>query len=307
MVDIVELNSQGATQQNASSTESTQVSGSDASGSNASGSGLPTFADANVPMKDYLYDQGIQVDPIVPGAGLKAVGLEQKNSYIINNHSAGSPSILINSGRVIINSKDSQTIVAGAEGVALTSPQKVNIDADQSVTIFGSDGVYLGIPNAGEPPNPMVILPGDPRFFKDGKKLKSYPSNDVPYEPMVLGLKLVNWLDDLLVVLKYNQILTPTGLGQAREDTQWDFIALQTRLKELISTQVFVDGYSHEQPDYDTLIEPPKEVTKPQTSIDVNVNASIANPLTVPGPVTNPNMNKPGYYEATNPTPPTIR
>lgn len=307
MAGIEELNSQGAKKQSTQTTELTQVSGSDASGSNASGSGLPTYADANVPMTDYLYDQGIQVDPIVPGAGLKAVGLEQKGSYVINNHSAGSPSILINSGRVIINSKDSQTIIAGAEGVALTSPQKVNIDADQSVTIFGSDGVYLGIPNAGEPPTPLIILPGDPKFFKDGKKLKSYPSNDVPYEPMVLGLKLVNWLDDLLVVLKYNQILTPTGLGQAREDTQWDFIALQARLKELISTQVFVDGFSHEQPDYTSLPKVPDVVTPPQTSIDVNVNATITNPLTVPGPVTNPNMDKPGYYEATNPTPPALK
>lgn len=273
-----------------------------ASGSATSGSGS-VFG---LPMKDYLYDQGITVDPIQPGAGLKAVGLVANGKFIVNNHDAGSPSILINSGRVIINSKESQTIIAGAQGVALTSPTKVNIDADESVTIFGDAGVYLGIPGKGQPPTKPPIALGDLKFFKDGKKLKSYPSADVPYEPMVLGLKLINWLDDLLVVLKYQQSLTPVGLATAREDTQWDFMALQTRLQELISTEIFIDGYSHEQPDYKSLPNPPTDVTPPQTSIDVNVNASISNPLTVPSVPAGPNVNKPGYYESAGPAAPAI-
>ncbi len=180
-----------------------EASGNNGSGSNASGSATSGSGSVfGLPMKDYLYDQGITVDPIQPGAGLKAVGLVANGKFIVNDHDAGSPSILINSGRVIVNSKDSQTIIAGAQGVALTSPTRVNIDADESVTIFGDSGVYLGIPAKGQPPKPISIIPGDPRFFKEGKKLKSYPSPDVPYEPMVLGLKLINWLDDLLVVLK---------------------------------------------------------------------------------------------------------
>jgi hypothetical protein len=286
-----------------------QASGSNGSGSNASGSATSGSGSVfGLPMKDYLYDQGITVDPIQPGAGLKAVGLVANGKFIVNDHDAGSPSILINSGRVIVNSKDSQTIIAGAQGVALTSPTRVNIDADESVTIFGDSGVYLGIPAKGQPPKPLSIIPGDPRFFKEGKKLKSYPSPDVPYEPMVLGLKLINWLDDLLVVLKYQQSLTPVGYATAREDTQWDFMALQTRLQELISTEVFVDGYSHEQPDYDTLPKPPTdaEITKPQTSIDVNVNASISNPLTTPSVPAGPNISKPGYYESAGPTVPAL-
>jgi len=278
------------------------AAGPKANGSATSGSGS-VFG---LPMTDYLYSQGITVSPMEPGAGLKAVGLVASGKFIVNDHDAGSPSILINSGRVIINSKESQTIIAGAQGVALTSPTKVNIDADESVTIFGDTGVYLGIPGKGQPPSIPVILPTDERFYKDGKKLKSYPSPDVPYEPMVLGLKLVNWLDDLLVVLKYQQNLTPVGYSTAREDTQWDFLALQTRLKELISTEIFVDGYSHEQPDYDLIKPPPKTFQKPQTSIDVNVNVSIGNPLSIPSTPSGPNVSKPGYYESAGPVPPAL-
>jgi hypothetical protein len=279
---------------------------------NATASASPSGSGSvfGLPMKDYLFDQGITVDPIQPGAGLKAVGLVANGKFIVNDHDAGSPSILINSGRVIINSKESQTIIAGAQGVALTSPTKVNIDADESVTIFGDTGVYLGIPGKGQPPKPTTIVPGDEKFFKDGKKLKSYPSADVPYEPMVLGLKLINWLEDLLIILKYQQNLTAVGYSTARQDTQWDFMAMQTRLQELISTEVFVDGYSHEMPDFDSLPKPPKddgiEITRPQMSIDVNVNASISNPLTTPSVPAGPNVAKPGYYESAGPPAPAL-
>lgn len=301
---IQEISGNGTLVAGSLQTPSNNGSGSNASGSATSGSGS-VFG---LPMKDYLFDQGITVDPIQPGAGLKAVGLVANGKFIVNDHDAGSPSILINSGRVIINSKESQTIIAGAQGVALTSPTKVNIDADESVTIFGDAGVYLGIPGKGLPPNKPLIPIGDPKFFKEGKKLKSYPSADVPYEPVVLGLKLINWLEDLLIILKYQQSLTPVGYATAREDTQWDFMAMQARLQELISTEIFVDGYSHEQPDFDALPNPPTdaEITKPQTSIDVNVNASISNPLITPSVPTGPNINKPGYYESAGPAAPTL-
>ena len=272
----------------------TNQTGTQPTGSNTSGSNAPF----GLPMDDYLFSQGVQVDPIKPGEGLKNIGLKLTGTKVVNDHEGGLSSILINSDRVIINSKASQTIVAGAGGVALTSPQKVNIDADNTVTIHGSNGVFLGVPNKGNPPGdyPPKTLLTNSAFTKAGKKLKSYPSPDVPYEPMVLGLKLLNWLDDLLVVLKYQQILTPVGLGAVREDAQWDFKALQMRLNELVSTYAYIDGYSHETPDFASLTPPPEKVTQPKTSIEVNANVSIIKPPPPPGPITNPDATKPGYY-----------
>jgi len=288
----------------------TGVSGS-ASGSATSGSGS-VFG---LPMEDYLYSQGITVTPRQEGKGLEALGLKKTgngtNTYIINNNTGGDPSILINSGRVVINSKTSQTIIAGANGVAITSPDRVNIDADNSVIVFGYEGTYLGVPNKGNEvqPYPPKDIP-EASFFKDGKKLKSYPAPDNPYEPAVLGLKLVNWLDDLLVVLKYQQNLTSVGYSTAREDTQWDFMVLRDRLPELISTAIFLDGYSHEMPDFKNIPPPPKEVTKPQTSININATVTETAALgtnTEPGAVINPVASKPGYYNAPDVQLPTVK
>lgn len=294
-------------------TENTQPSGTQVPGS---GDTVPTYADASVPMSDFLYQNGIQTLPDklysngVLSGGFEKLGLKLNASgdskFVINDHKDGASSILINSDRVILNSKTSHTIIAGAQGVSISSPEKVNIDADNSITLFAPEGLYFGVPNKGaqraEGEYPPKELETNPNYVKEGKKLKSYPTEDTPYEPLVLGYKLINWLDDLLVVIKNMQILTNTGLATPREDAQWDFIALQGRLKELVSTYIYIDGYSHEIPDFKSLPKPPTVVTKPRTSIDVNVTA-VYNPLTAlptPGPVTSPNSNKPGYYEGTD-------
>jgi hypothetical protein len=279
--------------------------------------GSATGSVFGLPMSDYLFQSGVSLgagafDGKTLQLGLGILGLKQKDNAIVNDAGGGESSILINSDRVIINSRASHTIIAGASGVALTSPAKVNIDADESVTIFAPEGVFLGVPNKGQQPPaypPEEIKGALGTFMKDNKKLKSYPTEDVPYEPMVLGLKLVNWLDDLLVIVKNMQILTNTGLATPREDAQWDFIAMQARLKELISDYLYIDGYSHEKMDYASIPAPPKDVTKPKTSIDINANISYQqNTLpAAPGPVTSPNVNKPGYYESNNSPIPSLK
>lgn len=299
------------------------VSGSAETGSVAKGS-AEFFA--TVPTRDQLYESGIPpidnatYERLAAGAGLAAIGLERGGSetspFVINKPADAQPSILINSSRVIINSKEGHTIIAGAKGVALTSREKVNIDADTSVTIFGNDGVYLGIPNkgvqpeAGGYPGPATLDKFKAKFEKDGKKLKSYPAPDTPYEPTVLGLKLVNWLDDLLTVVKNQVILTPVGYAAAREDTQWDFEALRTRLTEMLSTYIYVDGLSHETPDWESLQDPPTKVTKPQTSITVNASVTVTGAAftpPVPGPPSSPDASKPSYFEGSTVNLPSLR
>jgi hypothetical protein len=273
-----------------------------------SGIGIP------IEMNDFLYQSGVQDIPAEMYAdkqlkvGLETLGLGLIGGQVVNDNKSGESSVLINSDRVIINSKAAHTIIAGAEGVALTSPNKVNIDADESVTIFGTNGVFLGVPNKGTlpppyPPKEIADAGQDGRFMRGDKKLKSYPSPDAPYEPLVLGLKLVNWLDDLLVVLKNLQILTNTGLATPREDGQWDFKSLQARLPELVSNYIFLDGYSHDKMNYDDIKAAPTadQVTKPKTSINVNVNLIAQGPPStalVPSAPTGPNAAKPGYGES---------
>lgn len=252
----------------------------------------------NIPMADVLFQSGVTVAaPPSAEAGLRKVGLAVKGGVVRNDYEIGGSSILLNSDRVIINSRASHTIVAGAEGVALTSPSKVNIDADDSVTIFGSNGFFLGIPNKGEPyeensyPPPEVKLKEGVTIVK-GVPTKAMPTNNSAYEPIVLGLKLANWLDDLLQVIRNAQILTPTGLGAFREDTQFDLSALSSRIKEMLSTYAYVDGWSHETPDTDLLGKAPTKVTKPKTSIKVNLTLNVQDTRVQE----DPNSTKAGYY-----------
>lgn len=293
MADPIELGPNG--EQKEETTTQTAPSGSAASGS----AGAAEFwkkIEKDIPMKDVLYQSGVTATQPTPEAGLKEVGLAIKENVVRNDQGGGGPSILINSDRVIINSRAGHTIVAGSAGVALTSPSKVNIDADDSVTVFGTNGFFLGIPNKGTPykpedyPTPAMKKEGV--TMKKGKPLKSMPTANTAYEPIVLGIKLANWLDDLLQVLRNAQLLTPVGLGAFREDTLWDFSALSVRIKEMLSTYAYVDGWSHEQPDIDLLGKAPTEVTKPKTSIEVENNIKFEPPLTTQ----DPNQNKPGFY-----------
>lgn len=286
-----------------------------------SASGSASGSVFGLPMNDYLYQSGIQPLPEklyqnnMLKVGLGELGLSLVQNKVVNDSKNGDSSILINSDRVIINSKTGHTIIAGSEGVALTSINRVNIDADDSVTIYGENGIYLGVPNKGAQPegvDPKTGLPvgaagNAAAFLAAGKKLKSAPSPDVPYEPVVLGLKLINWLDDLCVVIKNMQILTNTGLATPREDAQWDLIALQERLKELVSSYVYVDGYSHDKMDYNAIKKPPtEEELKPRkTSIDVNANFTIsATQFDQTAQPSGANAEKPGFSESNNaPTP----
>lgn len=171
---------------------------------------------------------------------LSLLGLSSDAGSIVNN--SNNPSLILNAQRVIINSQADPTMVFGEEGVAISSAKQVSIDADDRVILHGEDGIYLGIPNKG---NEISTQP-----------LAGDETPDYTYEPLVLGSKLENLLEDLIQILKNAVILTPTGNGYFREDTQYDLLALQARLSEITSTYAFIDGYSHPKPAQLTSVRP---------------------------------------------------
>lgn len=222
---------------------------------------------------------------------------------LINN--SNTPSLILNSDRVIINSKTNYTMVFGKLGVAISSPNKVNIDADDTVTVHGQNGLFLGVPNKGAGVRPDNDNP-PARLIKraNGIVTKGSATADVEYEPLILGLKLANWLDDLVFVLKNSVLLTPTGRGYFREDTQYDLSGLQVRIKEMLSTYAFIDGYSHEIPDVETLGTPPQSITEPPTQITGTVTGTVFGDFGN-GTATNTNLTDtlaslPGYSNGTS-------
>lgn len=183
------------------------------------------------------------------------LGIKPGNNGKINNY-AGSQ-VLINTDRIILNSRLDYLMLFGQQGVAISSPGNINIDADDAVTIYGEDGLYLGVPGKGK----SLEEGGGNRKTP---KTKAEPTLDSDYEPLVLGTKIANLLEDLLVVLKNATILTSVGKAYFREDTMYDLACLQARIPEILSTYGYIDGISHEAPDPGP--EPLKTVAEPEVT-----------------------------------------
>ena len=124
------------------------------------------------------------------------------------------------------------------------------------------------------------------------------------YEPLVLGVKLANLLEDLLVVLKNANIITPIGKAYFLEDTQWELASLAARLPEMLSTYAYVDGLSHEAPSPPP--KPPEKVTPYPTKLigtivaigDSTLNSSVANNPAPTAAISSPLKDVPGFYES---------
>ena len=234
---------------------------------------VPQLEPVIIPMTDLQFAGGIKATQRAVDEHLAELGIIRDGVSVMKNNSS-IPTHLINANRVIINSKEDYTMLLGQAGVVISSPSKVNIDSDDSITLFGMNNVYLGVPGKGNP-RPDSDNPMKPQKTSNGKRLKSSPTKDFDYEPLVLGLKLTNWLDDLVQVLKNAVLLTPVGRGYFREDTQYDLLSLQARLTEMLSTYAFIDGFSHEIADTNSVPAPPITITEAPASIAGNVTGNV--------------------------------
>ena len=246
---------------------------------------VPALKPIVIPLTDVTFESGTTVQT---EDGLGSLGISNNGSANIN--ASSQPSLIFNSDRVIINSKSDYTMLFGQRGVAISSPNKVNIDADDTITLFGENNLYLGIPNKGNGTPPDSKNP-DPNLIKrdsSGNPTKASATKNFDYEPLVLGIKLANWLDDLVQVLKNSIILTPVGKGYFREDTQYDLVALQSRINEMLSTYAFIDGHSHELPESDTIPPPPDIIPRPPPDVIPPVNPEMSPPARFVAPALEP-------------------
>jgi hypothetical protein len=187
----------------------------------------------------------------------------------------------------------------GHQGVAISSPGSVNIDAEDSITIYSGDGLFLGVPGS------VSGSINDVRKSTDTAKLpktKADPTPDYEYEPVVLGTKLANLIEDLLVILKNATLLTPVGKGYFREDVMYELACLQARIPEMLSTYAYIDGYSHEGVDTPAP-EPPKTVTEPPTTLVGTVTGTFTgttgaiDPNAPSNVITNPLADQPDFFD----------
>jgi len=249
------------------------------------------------PMEDLSYSQEVSK---APGGGPDAVKKQLSlktggnGGLFINNFTKKTGQIIINSSRVLINAEKDYLMLFG-KNIAIASTGPVNIDSSDSVTVFGERGLFLGVPNKGEPFDSNVPRP---------PKTKSDPIPNQAYEPLVLGTKLAELLDDMLVILKNANIITPTGKAYFLEDTQYELACLQSRIPEILSTYAYVDGVSHQQT-IKPAPTPPEKVTPYPTKLIGTITAlgestlgtTTANPAPT-NPITSPLKDAPGFYDS---------
>jgi hypothetical protein len=257
---------------------------------------VPQLPDIRLPFNDLLFGRDFIGEP---NKDLYSIlGLKKGGATGVQNDFKSKGQVIINSDRLILNSRTDYLMLFGHEGVAISSKNTVHIDADDSVTIFGENGLFLGVPGKGNTAELAKLEnPIEP-------KTKADATTNFKYEPLVLGNKLVNLLDDLIGMLSTALITAPMGPAYFREDTQTNFLCLQSRLPELLSTYAYIDGISHEgvlpPPEF------PKAVTIPPTTLTGTVTGTFVgtsagtttDPNAASTVITNPLADQPGFYES---------
>tara|TARA_R110000782_G_scaffold106887_3_gene195221 strand:- start:1550 stop:2518 length:969 start_codon:yes stop_codon:yes gene_type:complete len=264
---------------------------------------LGTFQDEVLALKfeeesDQTFDISADIDSLDGAAVKDLTGIDADGLNVYTPKTGGS--IFLNSDRVVINAKEDFAMLFGEKGVAIASPERVNIDAGTSVTLFGHSSVFLGLPNRGEPyEDKATIDKPTPASVGDS-------TNDELYEPMALGLKLINFLEDLIVTIENSEIAGPVGNGVFQPSSLAEFELLKVRLPELVSNYAYVDGLSHEEIDTKRLATVKKAKANAQDYVPPRtLTGTVAGNVDQPppgggadqNPVTSPFAQQPGYYE----------
>ena len=252
-----------------------------------------------LPVIDYPMDdqqfQGTTTTTKVDLNKLLSIKPGGKGGLFVNNYLKGEGQAILNASRIIVNASEDYLMLFGTD-VAIASSGNVNIDAAEQVVIYGETGLYLGVPNKGEEWNENVPQP---------PKDKGDPIPNNAYEPLVLGFKLANLLDDILFVLKNANIITTVGQAYFLEDTQHEFRMLADRIPEILSTFAYVDGVSHDKA-ITPKAPPPEKVTAYPTKLIGTITAmgpsqTGVDPNATPvSPITSPLKDLPGFYESTD-------
>jgi hypothetical protein len=153
-------------------------------------------------------------------------------------------SIAINSNRVTINAGQHMSMMFGQEGVAIASPNKVNIDAGETITLAAQESLFIGLPSRGQQYTTKKQSQISTTPAAQGSQ-KGDPTADKPYEPLVLGVKLANLLEDILIVLKNAQGVDAWSPVRFNATSQAELALLANRIPEILSNYAYVDGVSH--------------------------------------------------------------
>lgn len=142
------------------------------------------------------------------------------------------PQLVLSTDRILLNAKSDYILAFAKKGIALSAVGPVNIDSAEETVIASRGGVYLG----------PYITPDD----KSADQKHTGAPKDSAYDQMVLGNKLANLIEDLIIAVSQLKVSTPQGEGYVSAETQRTLQKLISRLPETLSTYGFIIGTKHD-------------------------------------------------------------
>lgn len=130
--------------------------------------------------------------------------------------------LLINSGRIILSAKTAEMIFYSKKNYGFISDGAMSIDNKLGIDVSVGGNINV------------ITNDRDVAFFTGNGSIFL---GDVDREPMVKGNKLVDLLADLLAAILNQQYLTPSGPTALGPENFNDFIDINNRLQEILSSK----------------------------------------------------------------------
>lgn len=128
--------------------------------------------------------------------------------------------ILINSGRIILSSKNAEMMFYSKGNVGFISDEQFSIDTRLGMNVSVNDNISFVTNNRD-----FQIFSGNGSVFLGSKDL----------EPMVKGQKLVEILSELIQAIGDMQFLTPSGPSAIGPKNKPDFGKIHSKLNDILS------------------------------------------------------------------------
>lgn len=154
--------------------------------------------------------------------------LETTPIYAEESELKGTDQILINSGRIIISSKDSEMMFYSKGNYSFISDGKLTIDN-------GLDGAEMDFNGEVR----MTTNSNDIFLIGDGGEI--YLNTESNEQPLVRGNVLVEILQDLIDTINQQVFLTPSGPTSTGPTNLTDFNTIKSRLEDFLSTTNYTE------------------------------------------------------------------
>lgn len=164
-------------------------------------------------------------------SGSQTLDILNVDKKSINNFKGSQ--IVLNSDRLVLNTKKDFIVIAGGKGVSISSLKNVKIDCDEELVVAPKVGFFIG-----------------PGKAKDPQNTSGHPG----YDPMVLGGQLKSILDDLIDVIKNMKILFSVNGSTLKSSTKNELEKIKARIPQILSTYSYLSNTQKEAAD---TISPP--------------------------------------------------